>query len=215
MRPDDLRMIPCNIYYCSGYHTINQIRGYSMTNYPSNEQIAEMVKQLTQARIENWLGEAFGHWRWWFLVVVFVLPWVIAYIFVDRKQLRDMALFSLIVMVFSITMDELGFALSMWNYPVEVIPTFPRLSSIDYAVLPVTYMLTYQYCPTWRSFFWGLIAVSTVYSFIIEPILVWMGIYVLIKWTHWYSWPIYIVMGLSSRWIIQKIIDIERKSNVR
>ncbi|WP_371360979.1 hypothetical protein [Sporomusa malonica] len=42
-----------------------------MANYPSNEQIAEMVKQLTQARIENWLGEVVGHWRWWILVTLF------------------------------------------------------------------------------------------------------------------------------------------------
>lgn len=179
-----------------------------MTNHPSNEQIAEMMRQLSEARIANWLDDKIGSWRWWVLVGVLIMPWFIWYKLVDKKKLPEISLFGLVVMVFTITLDEFGFAACLWNYPIEVIPIFPRLTSADYTVVPVVYMLLYQYFPTWKSFFWGLITISTVFSFIAEPLLVYFGFYIIIKWLFWYSFIIYIVMGLLSRWIARKIFDI-------
>lgn len=181
-----------------------------MANYPSSNEIAEMVKRLTDARIENWLGEALGCWQWWFLVIVFILPWFTFYLLADRKKLLESVLMLFLVMIFSITLDEMGFSLSFWNYPIQLIPIFPTLTSIDYSVLPVTYALIYQYCPNWKSFFKGMICVALIDSFIIEPMLVRMGLYVMLKWSHGYSFPIYILMGTISRWIVCKIIDIRK-----
>jgi hypothetical protein len=168
------------------------------------------MRQLTQARIENWLGQHVGTWRWWTLGGLLIIPWFIWYKLADKKKLPELALFGLIVMVFTITLDEIGFVLSLWSYPVEVIPILPRLTSIDYTMLPIIFMLVYQHFPTWKSFFWALVALSTTFSFVAEPIVVYLGFYILIKWFYWYSFPIYIVMGLLSRWITRKIFDIAR-----
>jgi len=54
-------------------------------NYPSDEQLAEMMRQLTQARIENFLGQHIGTWRWWVLVILLIAPWFIWYKLVDKK----------------------------------------------------------------------------------------------------------------------------------
>ena len=185
-----------------------------MKQYPSTEQLAEMVKQLTQARLENWLGEGFGSWRWWVLLAFLILPWIIWRKYANKKQLLESSLLGMIIMVFSITLDELGFELSLWNYPVDVIPTtFPRLTSIDYSVLPVVFMLMNQYYPTWKSYIWALLVLAAIFSFIIEPIIVYLGFYVLIKWTHWYSFILYIPMGLLARWITRTIIDSTKNAN--
>lgn len=186
-----------------------------MTNYPSVEQLAEMVRLLTQMRIENWLGEGLGSWRWWTLVILLIFPWFPWFKLAHKKQLSELTLFGLIVMILAITLDELGFELSLWNYPVDVIPLLPRLSSVDYAVVPVIYMLIYQYFPTWKSFFWTLAVVSAVFSFVVEPIIAYLGFYVLIKWLHCYSFIIYIIMGSLARWIARKIIDITQKANLK
>jgi len=181
--------------------------------HPSNEELAEMARLLTKARVENWMGEDFGSWRWWTLVMLLIVPWLIWYKLANKKHLRHLALFGMIVMVFAITLDELGFVLSLWSYPVDVIPMFPRLTSVDYTVVPIVFTLLYQYFPTWRSFFWALVATAAIFSFIIEPLIVWMGFYKLLKWTHWASFLVYIIMGLLSRWIVRMFTDIEQKNS--
>jgi hypothetical protein len=186
-----------------------------MQSYPSVEQIAEMGRILTQARIANWLGEGVGSWRWWVLCVLLIIPWFIWAKLVDKKKFLELALFGMIIMVDSITLDELGFQLSLWNYPVDVLPVFPRLSSVDYTVVPIIYMLLYQYFPTWKSFFWSLVVISFIFSFVVEPIIVKLGFYILIKWMYPYSFVIYIIMGLLARWLTRFFVDIMRKHNAK
>lgn len=186
-----------------------------LTNYPSNEQLAEMAKLLTQARIENWQCESFGTWRWWILVVLLIAPWPIWYKLADKKRIPEILLFGLIVMVLTITFDETGYVLSLWSYPVEVIPIFPRLTSVNYTVVPIAYMLIYQKFSTWNSFFWAMIAVATLFALVVEPTIVKLGFYVLIKWTYWASFFTYIPMGLLSRWITRVFLDIARMATAK
>jgi len=120
---------------------------------PDTQQLAEMLKQLTHGRVANWLSEDFGTWRWWVLLVLLTVPWFIWYKTVKKNKLPELTMFGLIVMVFTITLDELGYNMTLWSYPFDVIPIFPRLTSIDYTVVPIIFMLTYQYFPTWKSFF--------------------------------------------------------------
>ena len=124
-----------------------------MPSYPKDEEISEMVRLLSKARLENWIAEDVGTWRWWALVVLLTIPWFVWYKYADKKQIHEMALLGTILMVMAITLDELGFVLSLWNYPVDVIPMFPRLTSVDYTVVPIIHMIIYQYFPTWKSFF--------------------------------------------------------------
>ncbi|MBP2626937.1 MAG: hypothetical protein H6Q68_1648 [Firmicutes bacterium] len=182
-----------------------------MYSYPTNAELAEMVRLLSKARMEHWIGEDFGTWRWWILLLLLIIPWFIWYKYADKKQFHELTLFGLFIMISSITLDELGFELSLWNYPVDVIPLFPRLTSVDYTAVPVIHMLVYQYFSTWKSFFWAMVVKATVFSFILEPLIVQLGFYKMIKWNHLYSFPIYIVVGLCVRWIVKKIFAIAKR----
>jgi hypothetical protein len=179
--------------------------------YTSNAEVAEMVRLLSKARMDNWNVEGFGTWRWWTLLILLIIPWFIWYKYADKKQLHEIALSGTIIAIITITLDELGFVLSLWNYPVDVIPLFPRLTSVDYTIVPVIHMMIYQHFTTWKSFFWALVAITTVYAFIAEPLLVQLGLYQLLKWKYWYSLPIYIFIGLFSRWIVKKIFEIVKE----
>ncbi len=110
-------------------------------NYPSDEQIVEMTRLLTQARIENFLGQHIGTWKWWVLVILLIAPWFIWYKLVDKKRILEVTLFGVIIMIVTITLDEIGYVLSLWSYPIEVIPILSRLTSIDYTMLPIIFML--------------------------------------------------------------------------
>lgn len=181
-----------------------------MTNYPSSKHIYVIVNQLYEARIDHWLGDTLGSWRWWVLIGVLILPWFIWYRLVDKKKLPELVLFGLVIMVFASSLDEIGFVTGRWSYPVEVVPMLLRLVPADYTVLPITFMLIYQYCPTWKRYFWRLVIISSVFAFIAEPLLVYFGFYILINWFYWYSFIGYIIMGSVSRWIVRKIFDTAR-----
>lgn len=183
-----------------------------MADLLSVAEIAEMMRQVTHVRVEKWLDKDVGTWRWWILAVLLIAPWFIWYLLVDKKRLPELTLFGTSVMVIIITLDEAGFVLSLWNYPIDVIPIFPRLTSIDYTVLPIIYMLLYQYFSNWKSFFWALLIASTLFAFVAEPLTVYFGFYQLLKWNYLYSFPIYIVLGLFCRWVVRMIFDIARKS---
>lgn len=180
-------------------------------NYPSNPELAEMVRLLSKARIDNWLGEGLGTWRWWILLILLIVPWFIWYRYVDKRSVHEILLFGTIVIIIDITLDEIGFELSLWHYPIDVIPLFPRLTSIDYSTLPVIKMILYQYFPTWKSFFGAMIVVAAIFSFIGEPLIAELGFYTVIKWNYSYSFVIYITMGLFARWIVKKIFTIVQR----
>jgi len=179
--------------------------------YPSTPELAEMVRLLSKARMDNWLAEELGTWRWWTLFILLIIPWFIWYKYADKKQLHEITLSGAIITIITITLDEFGFVLSLWHYPIDVIPLFPRLTSVDYTIVPIIHMMLYQYFTTWKSFFWAVVATTTVYAFIAEPLLVQLGFYQLLKWNYLYSFPIYIFIGLFSRWIVKKIFEIVKR----
>jgi len=180
-------------------------------NYPSTPELAEMVRLLSKARMDHWLADGLGTWRWWVLLIILIIPWFIWYKYVDKKKLHEIILFGTIIIISDITLDEIGFELSLWHYPIDVIPLFPRLTSIDYTAIPVIKMVLYQYFPTWKSFFWAMVAMATVFSFIAEPLIVKLGFYTVLKWNYIYSFFIYIASGLCARWIVKKIFEIVKR----
>jgi len=46
-----------------------------------------MVRLLTQARLQNYIGHEFGSWHWWMLVILLTVPWAIWYKLADKKKI--------------------------------------------------------------------------------------------------------------------------------
>lgn len=183
-----------------------------MTIYSPNDHLAEITRQLTQARIENWLGECFGTWHWWFLITLLIIPWIVWFKLVEKKNIVELSLYGIIIIFVTNTLDDLGFELSLWYYPLRIIPILSRFISIDCSLLPVIYMLIYQHFSDWKSFFWAMAIASAFFSFIAEPFMVFLGFYQLLAWKHYYSYPIYIALALACKWFTRIIIDMENKA---
>ena len=62
-----------------------------------------------------------------------------------------------------------------------------------------------------EELFRAMVVKGILFSFIAEPLLVQLGFYKLIKWNYAYSFPIYIFLGLSARWIVKKTFIIARR----
>jgi hypothetical protein len=171
-------------------------------------------KYLTSIHIDEWLKEDVFQTRWWILlglIAIWVLVW---YLLLDKKRCLGICLYTALVIVFILGLFEYGDELILWEYPIDVIPIFPPLSSINLFVLPLTYSLVFQYAKTSKSYLGVILAVTAIICFAVEPALSWGGFYQLINWHYYYNYPIYVALAMLARFLAIKIIHITSKSSI-
>ena len=172
---------------------------------PSDEQLAYTLKQWSYARIDNWLDTDFNTLSWWFEVALAIVCLFVWWKLVDKERLLELSFYGFSIMTVSIWLDQVGYELGVWYYPVDLIPVFPPSTAIDYIMLPVIYALVYQYYSPWKSFLIATFLMSGIFSFILEPLLEKFGFYVPVEWMTYYSFPIYISIGILMKMTIEKI----------
>ncbi|MFZ5645410.1 MAG: CBO0543 family protein [Bacillota bacterium] len=145
---------------------------------------------------EYWVTETFLTWQWWLLVALTVLPWLLWLKVVDRKRFFEILTYGMLVKVVATFLDALGVEFDFWDYQIRLIPLFDVFIAYDFSVLPVSYMLVYQYFSSWKSFLLASIALSALFAFIAEPLLVYMNFYHMVKWGHIYSFPFFFAVAV-------------------
>lgn len=159
-----------------------------------------------------WLKETFLHWEWWLLLALTTIPWIIWWKFVDRKRLFEILTYGFLVMTISVIFDAIGVEFELWEYKHQVVPLFDVFITYDITVMPVVYMFVYQFLNTWKLFIIANIAISAIFSFIAEPLLVWMDFYTLFNWKHIYSFPIYFAIAVTFKWAMITLLKYTSNS---
>ena len=176
-----------------------------MKESPSYEKMFELQKKADQVLRENWLENVLFTYRWWIALALAVVPWLLWWKLVDRQRLFEIMTYGFMVMVVSIIFDAVGVEFDLWEYKYRLVPLLDVFIEYDIAVMPVVYMLVYQYFNSWKSFVMAHIVLAAVFAFAAEPLLVWMGYYVLINWEYIYSFPIYLAIAVALRWVMIKL----------
>ncbi|GAB6158572.1 hypothetical protein JCM39194_17720 [Desulfotomaculum varum] len=158
---------------------------------------------------QHWLHHDLLTLQFWLLIILLIAPWIIWYKLIAKKRLCEILLFGMIVSIIATTLDEFGCQLNLWEYVYDIEPLFPRLIPVNFTVLPVSYMLLYQYFKSWRSFLAAGFVMSALFSFLAEPVLVWIGIYQMLHWKHTYSFPIYIIIAVLVKWLTELVLKIQ------
>jgi hypothetical protein len=172
----------------------------------------ELQRLLTYLRINEWLQEDLFHFRWFFLIGVFVFSAFLWWKLVDKSRLPEITLHAGLTAIITLILDEIGEELTLWEYPSDILAIFPPLSAVDLASLPMIYSLIYQYFTTWKSFFRATLIMATIFCFILEPLLVWTDFYQVLKWKYYYGFPIYILMAIFIRWLVIKIYALAEQA---
>ena len=167
-------------------------------------------KQLTQIHIDHWVNNVVFHPKWWLLIILLVLLWIIWWKTAVRSGLRGICLYAGLMSIIALGINEYGQELTFWEYPIDVIPIFPPLSSINLILFILIYSIVYQYFRTGRKFIAASIIASAVISFILEPVLAMIGFYHLLKWKYYLSFPLYVIASAAVWYMTNKIINIER-----
>jgi hypothetical protein len=179
---------------------------------PSKEELFDLLKEkqeeLGQLRWEYWREYVFLSFAWWFLIVSLVIFLLLWWHYVDRSRLKDILLFGMSLLVLTIFLDILGSELNLWDYPAMVLPWGARLICVD-LIIPLGFMVVFQLTDRWLTFIMGSFAVAGVYAFILEPIAIWIDVYDPIVWKFWYSFPIYILLPMLPKWMIDKLTTLQ------
>ncbi|MYL32865.1 hypothetical protein GLW05_04560 [Pontibacillus yanchengensis] len=173
---------------------------------PNYEDIRKVHQQLVDMRVEYWFNHDLLSFQWWILILVLILPWFIWWRFVDKKRIGQILLFGTLLILLVSLLDDLGVEMHLWSYPYQLVPLLPKLVPIDYGMLVVAHMYLYQKYTRWKSFIVANIVMAAVFTFIFEPITVWLDIYKMEDWRYIYSFPIYILKAVLIKWLVDMII---------
>jgi len=180
---------------------------------PTLEQVLDAQNVSIQLQIQHWLKYELFTPQFWLLLGILIFPWIIWWRLVDRKRFLEIIICGLLISSVVTVLDEIGCQLNWWEYRYDIEPLFPRLIPMNHAMLPVGYMLIYQYFSEWKPFAVANIVFAAVMAFIGEPVLAKTGIYVLLEWKSVYSFPIYIFLAIIIKIALNWIIKVQQRAS--
>jgi len=94
----------------------------------------------------------------------------------------------------------------LWSFKVRLIPIIPSVFLVDLTIIPLYYMLVYQYTSTWKAFaVWNAVA-SGVISLVVFPLMAVANVVQLIHWNYLYFWVIILFVGFLARGVIAAVM---------
>lgn len=132
-----------------------------------------------------------------------VVPFVVLYFALDRKRAFQIGFYGFNVHVWFSYIDAYGSINGLWAYPFKVFPFLPLSVSLNASLVPVAYMLLYQWTSNRKiNYYLFATVLSCVFAFIIKPIMSWLDLFKMYQWmNYFYLFIGYSVIMLLSKWI--------------
>ncbi|MBU9713041.1 hypothetical protein [Evansella tamaricis] len=118
-----------------------------------------------------------GTWQFWFSLILLVLPVIILFFTVDRKRVFELLFYGYTVHILwtyiSIPLERGGYFIHTYF----VSPLLPFSLNMTASVIPVSYILLYQYCTNRKkNFYLYAIIVGAIFGFGISSIEAALGL---------------------------------------
>lgn len=146
----------------------------------------DMIKKIMEAEIEqntrlmNYWQEFsnFSNWQVWVVLAMLVIPLILLVLFIDRKKAFHIGFYGYSVHVFFAYTDIIGTERGIWNYPYKLLPLLPSNFTLDASLIPVIYMLCYQYILIkGKNYYIWMFLLSLALSFVLKPLMVGIGLF--------------------------------------
>ncbi|RSL33332.1 hypothetical protein D7Z54_10170 [Salibacterium salarium] len=168
-------------------------------------EILETYERYIQLQEEHYFENVLFSYQWWILVFIPIVLWVTWALLVDKTRMNSILLAGLLATLLAVVLDDIGLSLGLWQYPYRIVPFTSRLNPIDIGIIPVFYMLVYQYFQSWKVYTIIITLLSLFAVFMAEPLFGRLGMYLALQWEYWYSGPIYILIGIFVKWLVDKV----------
>jgi hypothetical protein len=178
-------------------------------------QSVELQKKLTALHVEEWLQDDVFQVRWWILIVMLIAMLVAWFLLLDKTKKKETCLFLVLAAIIVLGIDEYGDELILWEYPTDVIPIFPPLTSLNLISVPLAFSIAFQRFPDLKGYTVAVLIITAMISFGLEPVLAWGGIYELVNWNPVFSFFNYLLVAFLIRFLAKKVLEIESKARCR
>lgn len=175
----------------------------------------EMIRQariaLHQLVMDRWLTKDVFSFRWLGMLGFIIISYVICLILLDKKRLSKILLFGSLLTVGMVAYETVGVSFALWYCATPILPIIPCIFASDLTIIPLYYMLVYQYTSSWKQFcIWNAITAATI-AFVFQPIVVYFGIFELDNWHYIYTFFMVFAIASLARAVTQGIIRTEKK----
>jgi hypothetical protein len=148
----------------------------------------------------------------WFGTVAFILfSYFLCFKLLDKCRLTKTLLYGALLTVMVSLFDIIGVEYVRWTYLTRIIPIVPSLFLFDFTLIPLYYMLVYQYCRSWKSFIICNTIVTGIVSFVLFPLMTALKMFELNNWSYVYFYPCIFTFALVSKIIVAVIVNLENK----
>ncbi len=157
---------------------------------------------------QHWLKEELFTFPWFFNIAFIIILFIIWIKLVDKRRLKELLLFGSFIAITVGFIDIVAVTVGLWQYKVKLFP-ISTLFPFDYTVIPIFYMLVLQYTSNWRSYILGSLLAAAVYSFILSPVYIILGIKEYFLFNHFYVFITVFIVTSVIKAILNWILDIE------
>jgi hypothetical protein len=155
-----------------------------------------------------------GTWQFWFHVGMLVIPLVVLYYALDRKQAFRIGFFGYSIHMVATYLDAFGTTHGYWEYPYKLTPHLTASFGLDASLIPVSFMLLYQWTLNRsKNYYLYSILLCVAYSFAFKPLLRAMDLFALFRGMNFaYLFLAYITAALLGKWITELFAGLHRNS---
>lgn len=179
--------------------------------YPSWEEITKIREAHREAYWAYWINENLFSFGWWFILVLNILFLYIVWKLLDRTRLFELLTVGGLASIFSTILDTVTVQYGLTGYPTSLTPISPSFFIATLIILPVIYILLYQFFSTWKAFITANVVAGTFFSFVGENLLRWLNIYQYIQWNSFYSLITYVGIAIVIKWVMGTLVKIQKK----
>jgi hypothetical protein len=176
----------------------------------THEKIAQAKTVLINLIYNDWKTNILFSPAWFGTIIFILLSYTLCFKLLDKRRLTQILLFGSLITVMVSLFDLIGVEYVRWTYLTRVFPIMPSFFLFDFTIIPLYYMLIYQYCSNWKSYIiWNAI-VTGIVSFAFYPLLNALKMFELNNWRYVYFFPCIFTFALVSRAIVLGIITLEK-----
>ncbi|MBU7594579.1 CBO0543 family protein [Metabacillus halosaccharovorans] len=123
--------------------------------------------------VDYWIDySSFDTWQFWINVGFIIIPLIVLYITIDKKRVFLLGFFGFNIHVWMVYTDAIGTRFNFFEYPYKAIPILPMHVGIDTSLVPVLFILLYQWIlNNKKNFYLYNFGLILFLSFIFKPIL--------------------------------------------
>ncbi|EPZ47393.1 CBO0543 family protein [Alicyclobacillus acidoterrestris] len=186
----------------------------------SQSQYLSHMNHLQRSTIDQWthywsLYSGPATWQFWFTCFLLIAPLVLLYVMLDRRRALLIGFFGFNVHVWFGYIDAFGAERALWSYPYKLIPFLPMSVSLDVSLVPIVYMLVYQWTTnTHRNYYLYATITSLIFAFVFKPIMSALNMFHLYYWmNYFYLFLGYMVVMVVSKLITDVFVSFEKSAN--